>query len=67
MSFKSARIKAGKKIADVVEHLGVTDGAVYQWENGFSYPTVNRLKQLAEYYGCAVDELLRKDEDNAAQ
>ena len=29
MSFKSARIKAGKKISDVAEHLGVTDGAVY--------------------------------------
>lgn len=62
MSFKGERIKAGKKVADVVEHLGVTDGAVYMWESGHSNPGAARLVKLAAYYGCTVDDLLRKEE-----
>lgn len=65
MGFRSARLKAGKKVQEVAEHMGVTDGAVYQWECGFCLPTANRLNKLAEFYGCTVDELLREEEDNA--
>lgn len=62
MSFKSARIKAGKKVSDVMAHLGVSDGAVYMWETGMTFPTVEKLKKLAEFYGCTTDELLKEDE-----
>lgn len=59
MSYRSARIRAGKTVAEVMAHLGVSDGAVYQWEIGLTNPTVEKLKKLAEFYGCTVDELLR--------
>lgn len=61
MSFRSARIKAGKKVTDVMEYLHVSDGAVYMWETGMTSPTVEKLKKLAEFYGCTVDELLKED------
>ena len=61
MSFRSERIKAGKKVADVMERLDVSDGAVYQWETGTTFPTVEKLKKLAEFYGCTVDDLLKED------
>lgn len=64
MSFKNARIRAGKKVTDVMEHLGVSDGAVYMWETGMTFPTVEKLKKLAEFYGCTTDELLREDNEN---
>lgn len=61
MSFRSARLKSGKKVSDVMEHLGVSDGAVYMWETGATSPTVDKLKKLAEFYGCTTDELLQED------
>ena len=64
MSFRSARIKSGKKVTDVMSLLGVTDGAVYMWETGTTFPTVEKLKKLAEFYGCTVDELLREDTED---
>ena len=65
MSFKSARLKAGKTVQDVVRHMGVTDGAVYMWENGYASPGSKRLPRLAEFYGTTVDELLRKEDSDA--
>lgn len=62
MSFKGERIKAGKKVTEVMELLHVSDGAVYQWETGKFFPTVDKLKKLAEFYGCTVDDILREDE-----
>ena len=67
MGFKSARLRAGKKVADVMEHLGVSDGAVYMWETGLTFPTVEKLKKLADFYGCTTDELLREDTDDGKQ
>ena len=58
MSFKSARLKAGKKVAEVAIHMGVSDVTVWMWETGKSAPRIHRLKELADYYGVTVDELL---------
>ena len=66
MSFRSARLKAGKKVAEVMEHMGVSDGCVYQWETGITFPTVAKLPKLAAFYGCTVDELL-SDESEVTQ
>lgn len=66
MSFKDARLRAGKKVSDVMALLGVTDAAVYQWEAGVYTPRADKLTKLAEFYGCTVDELLRGEaEENA--
>lgn len=63
MSFRSARVKAGKKVTEVMEHMGVSDGCVYQWETGIAMPKSSRLKKLADFYGCTVDELLTAEAD----
>lgn len=63
MGFRSARKRAGKTVMDVCDHIGVTDAAVYFWETGQTKPTASRLKRLAEYYGCTVDDLLREEND----
>ena len=59
MSFRDARLKAGKSVSDVMAHMGVTDGAVYQWETGVFVPRGQKLIKLAEFYSCSTDELLR--------
>lgn len=59
MSYKSARLNAGKKIKDVVEHMDVSMVSIWQWETGRNNPSADKLPKLAEFYGCTVDELLR--------
>lgn len=40
--------------------LGVTQGAVSQWEKGLSKPAIDKLTQIAEILECSVDELLKE-------
>lgn len=59
MNLREMRVKAGKSVLDVQKALGVSDAAVYYWENGTTKPTIEKLIKLAELYGCSVDELLK--------
>ena len=63
MSFRSARLKAGLKVADVQKAMKVSDAAVYMWENRTTRPRAAFLPKLAVLYGCTVDELLAEDDD----
>lgn len=77
MSLRSARLKAGKKVTEVMAFLNVSDGAVYQWETGVAMPSADKFPKLAAFYGCSLEELYEgnpvkkasKDQeaDNAAQ
>ena len=62
LSFRNARIKAGKTVSEVTKHMGVSDAAVYMWETGETKPRLDKLMKLAVFYGTTVDELLREDE-----
>jgi transcriptional regulator with XRE-family HTH domain len=42
----------------VAEALEVGTEAVSRMERGLTMPTVQRLAELAEIYGCGIDELL---------
>lgn len=61
MSLRSARIKSGHRVSEVVALLGVTDAAVYQWETGSTYPRTEFLPKLAKFYECTIEELLTED------
>ena len=59
MAFREMRERAGLSVLDVQKALGVSDAAVYYWEQGKSAPTVDKLIKVAELYGCTIDELVR--------
>lgn len=61
MSFRSARQKAGLTQMKVAEAMGVTSGAVSQWESGITHPRVKDLPKLASLYGTTTDDLLAED------
>lgn len=62
MGMKSARVKAGKTVAQVMKEMGVSDAAVYMWETGKTKPRASLLPRLASFYGCTIDELLAADD-----
>ena len=58
MSFKIERIRTGKKAEEVADYMGVSQTTISMWETGAYLPKSDKLKKLAEYYGCSVDALL---------
>lgn len=58
MGFREARIQAGKTVRETARFMGVSHAAVCYWECGKTAPRTNRLVQLAEFYGCGVNDLL---------
>lgn len=54
------RERADLTQTELAERLGVTQGAVSQWEHGLAHPSIRLLPKLADILGCTVDELLRE-------
>ena len=52
------RKKAGMTQLEFGEKFNYTDKTVSRWENGSIIPSVEVLKQIAEYYGVTVDYLI---------
>lgn len=67
MSYRSARLAAGKKVKDVVEFMDVSMVSVWQWETGRNNPSADKLPKLASFYGCTTDELLRDNPSPAGE
>ena len=42
--------------------LGVTRGAVAQWENGFTIPTNDMLTKIADYFNVSLDYLMGRSD-----
>ncbi|MGN0311558.1 MAG: helix-turn-helix domain-containing protein [Lachnospiraceae bacterium] len=49
----------------LAEVLGVTSQAVSRWESGGSYPDLNLLPSIANYFGVSIDELFGYDNERA--
>ena len=47
---------------ELADRIGVTQSAVASWETRQIYPTVKKLIQMAEIFGCTVDELIKKED-----
>ena len=61
MNLRKARERVGLSQVKVAKIIGVTGGAVSQWESGLTHPKVRDLAKLAAIYGVSVDELLMED------
>lgn len=47
----------------VAEKIGVTRQTISNWENGRSYPDIERIIRLSELYELSLDELLKGDQE----
>ena len=43
----------------LAEMLGVSQGAVAQWESGETQPVADKLPLIASALGCTIDELFQ--------
>ena len=61
-AIKKARLIAGVTQSELAAMIGVTPGAVSQWEQGTTKPAVRKLKPLAIALHTTVEKLLEGEE-----
>lgn len=42
----------------LADQLGITQGAISQWEQGKSTPNIEKLIELSKILQCSIDELV---------
>lgn len=60
---RELRHRCGQKQETLAEVLGVTPQAVSRWESGGSYPDMEIIPSLANYFGVTIDELFGYGEE----
>ncbi|SEL24186.1 Helix-turn-helix domain-containing protein [Carnobacterium iners] len=59
---KESRMNRGYSQGDVADHLQISRQSISKWENGNSYPDLDNLVKLSDYYEISTDELLKENE-----
>ena len=60
---KIQRKKLGLTQSVVAKKLYVTRQTISNWEQGKSYPDLNTLVKISDFYQISIDSLLREDQD----
>lgn len=58
---RGKRAEKGVSQAQLAEVLGVSRTTVGTWESGEVQPGMNKVWELADYYGCTIDELVGRE------
>lgn len=61
---KLKKLRKNKKITqeELAQKIFVTRTAVSKWESGRGYPSLDTLKNLAEFYEISIDDLISNEE-----
>lgn len=57
-NIRKYRKEAGLTQENLAERFGVSFQAVSRWENGTTYPDIELLPAIAEFFGVGIDELM---------
>ncbi len=60
---KELRKRDGRKQEDLANALGVSNQAVSRWEKDGSYPDMELIPAIANYFGVTIDELFGYEND----
>lgn len=60
---KELRKRDGRKQEDLANALGVTNQAISRWEKDGSYPDMEMIPAIANYFGITIDELFGYEND----
>ena len=61
---RQARVAAGMTQEQLAAVVGVTQGAIAQWENGLTHPSYGKLKPLAVALNLTLDDLIGGGQDD---
>ena len=63
---KELRNRNGRTQENLADALGITSQAVSRWEKNGSYPDMEMIPSIANYFGITIDELFgyRNDREN---
>lgn len=64
---RELRRRDGRTQEALAEALGVTAQAVSRWESGGSYPDMNLIPSIANYFGVTIDELFGYHNDRESR
>ena len=59
---KETRQGKGLSQSTVAEHLSISRQSISKWENNSSYPDLDNLVRLSEYYEISIDDLLKENQ-----
>lgn len=65
ISLAAARVNKGLTQRDVAEKLRISTKTLVNWENGTTFPTIEKVYELCELYGVSVDNLIFLQNNNA--
>lgn len=57
-TLKQLRKSHGMSQADFAKAIGVTQGAISQWELGKTAPSSTQMQSIAQYFNVSIDKLL---------
>ena len=60
------RIKRKMSLRDLADVIGATPNQISSWERGTSTPRLKTALQLAEYFGCTVEELMEDTDERVS-
>lgn len=60
------RKRHGMSQEELADRLDVSRQSVYKWEQGVSYPEIEKLKKLSQIFNVSIDALLNDDADISA-
>ena len=57
ITLKAARVNAGLTQEEAAQAINVTGRTLISWENGVTYPTVDKLLRLCNLYDVQVGDI----------
>ena len=57
-TIKELRTERGITMAELADALSVTPQSVSRWESGSSYPDIEMLPRIADYFSVSLDKLM---------
>lgn len=60
------RKQRGLSQEDLANKLEISRQSVHKWEQGLSYPEIDKIKKLAQIFGVSIDALLNDEMDISA-
>jgi transcriptional regulator with XRE-family HTH domain len=51
------RKESGRRVLEVVAHMGVSKATVYLWESALSRPDPVDIRRLLQFYGCSEEQI----------